>query len=317
MDTTITGVSRLPEVSPAAVRKAAAGALGALCLIVVTGAAVRLTQSGLGCPDWPMCSGSRLYPAWRYHAMIEFGNRLVTVGVVAAAAALVAAWLRTPRRRDLVWLAAGAVGGVFAQAVLGGITVLVRLSPPWVMAHFLLSMVVIADAAVLYHRAGEPDGPTRPRVGPEMRQVSRALVVLTAVVLALGTAVTGAGPHSGSTGVGRLGLSARDAAELHSSAVMLLIGVTLATLWLLRPAHAPADVQRRGRTVLWVMAAQAGVGYTQYFTGVPAALVAVHVAGAVTVWLAVLRFHLSLVTRTPPADTVDGPARSEPALVGA
>lgn len=287
------------RLSPAALRRASAAAVGALSLIVVTGAAVRLTQSGLGCPDWPTCNGHRLYAAWRLHPLIEFGNRMVTFVVVAAVgAALVAAWLQARRRRDLVLLAAGSVVGVIAQAVLGGITVLVKLSPPWVMAHFLLSMAVIFNAVVLHHRAGLPAGAVRRRVGPEVRRVSMLLVGLTAAVLGLGTVVTGAGPHSGSAGVGRLGWSARDAAELHSAAVMVLIGVTLATLVLLRP-RAPRDVERRARVMLWVMAAQGVVGYVQFFTGVPAALVEIHVIGAVVVWLAVVRFHLSLADRLP------------------
>ncbi|HET6795013.1 MAG TPA: COX15/CtaA family protein, partial [Acidimicrobiales bacterium] len=238
----------LPRFSDQAVRRASAAALGALCLIVVTGAAVRLTQSGLGCPDWPTCNGSRLVAPWRYHAVVEFGNRMVTIAVVVAVgSALVTALLAERRRRDLVWLAAGSVVGVFAQAVLGGITVLVHLSPGWVMAHFLLSMAVIADGVVLYHRAGEPVGTAVALVGEPVRRLSAVMVGLTAVVLGLGTVVTGAGPHSGSTGVARLPISARDAAEVHSTLVMLLIGVVLAATLLLRPARAPRAVVDRAQ----------------------------------------------------------------------
>ena len=307
---------RVPAVSPALSTRAFRLALGALCLVVVTGAAVRLTGSGLGCSTWPTCHGHSLTPPWRYQSLVEFGNRMVAVLVtLATAAALVGAILRTPRRRDLILLAAGTLAGVLAQAVLGGLTVLFKLAPGWVMAHFLLSMVVIAVGVVLVHRDGQPAGLGMARVSRETVLVSRVMVGLTAVVLGLGTVVTGAGPHSGSTGVGRLPISARDAAEIHSTLVMTLIGVTLATLLLLRPASAPPDVERRARVLLAVMAAQGAVGYTQYFIGVPAALVEVHIVGAVLVWLAVLRFHLSLRARVPePSVPVgDTMGTSEPA----
>ena len=293
---------RSPALAPATATRVFRVALAALCLIVVTGAGVRLTQSGLGCPDWPTCTGHRLVAAWQYHAVIEFGNRVVTVFVtLAVLAALAAAWLRAPRRRDLVWLAAGTVAGVVAQAVLGGITVLAHLAPGWVMAHFLVSMAVIGVGAVLVHRSAQPDGQRRVRVGRDVILMGRVLVGLTAVVLGLGTVVTGAGPHSGATGVGRLPISARDAAELHSGLVLMLVGFALAGVVLLRAPRVPRDVERAARAVLYSLGAQAVIGYTQYFTGVPAALVALHVAGALAVWLAVLRLQLSLTTRVAAA----------------
>lgn len=291
---------RRPAVSPALASRAFRLALVSLCLIVVTGAAVRLTDSGLGCTTWPDCTHNRLVAPWRYHALVEFGNRMVTIVVVLAVVlAVLAAWLRVPRRADLQWLALGTLLGVLAQAVVGGITVLAKLAPGWVMAHFLLSMVVIAVGVVLVERDRQPEGvPTR-RVGPETVWVSRLLVTLTGVVLGLGTVVTGAGPHAGSPGVARLGISPRDAAEIHSSAVWLLGGVTLATVLLLRSGRGPREVERRVQWLLYVMVAQGVIGYTQYFTGVPAALVEIHVLGAVAVWVAVLLFHLSLTTRVP------------------
>lgn len=295
---------RLPAVSPAVATRLFRLALGALCLVVVTGAAVRLTGSGLGCSTWPECHGGHLTPAWQYHSLVEFGNRMVAVLVtVATALATVAAWLRSPRRRDLVLLAAGTFLGVVAQAVLGGLTVIFKLAPGWVMAHFLLSMAVVAVGVLLLARDASPEGVRVARVGRETILVSRVMVGLAALVLGLGTVVTGAGPHSGSTGVGRLPLSARSAAEMHSTMVMLLVGVTLATLLLLRPTSAPVDVERRARWLLVAMVAQGAIGYTQYFTGVPAALVEVHIVGAVLVWLAVLGFHTSLFTRVPVVST--------------
>jgi len=295
---------RPPVVSPAGATRAFRLALAALCLIVVTGAGVRLSDSGLGCPDWPTCSGNRLVAAWHYHAVIEFGNRVVTVLVTAAVAvALLAAWRRVPRRRDLVWLAGGLVVGVIAQAVLGGITVLAKLAPGWVMAHFLLSMAVIAVAVVLVSRSKEGEGVATPKVGAEVMLLGRVLVGVTAVVLGLGTVVTGAGPHAGSTGVGRLPISPRDAAEIHSALVFLLVGVTLASVLLLRPPRVPADVTARARVLMYAVGVQGAIGYIQYFTGVPAALVGLHVVGAIVVWVSVLRLHLSLTCRVDPRVT--------------
>ncbi|HZU74515.1 MAG TPA: COX15/CtaA family protein [Acidimicrobiales bacterium] len=309
-----------PRLTPRAARRAYLVALVALCLIVLTGAAVRLTQSGLGCPDWPTCTAHRLVAAWQYHAAIEFGNRVVTVAVtLAVLAALGAAWLQVPRRADLLWLSAGTVAGVVAQAVLGGITVLAKLSPPWVMAHFLLSMAVVAVGAALVDRSRRPAGRRQPVVTGRLLMTSRAMVALSAVVLGLGTVVTGSGPHSGGVDVARLPLPARDAAELHSTAVVLLVGLTLGVLLLLRPAGAPAAVEARGRVLLYVMVAQGAVGYTQYLTGVPAALVEIHVAGALAVWLAVLRFHWSL-RRTPTGGDEPAPSvasASDPVVASA
>ena len=305
---------RLPVVTPGAATRAFRIALGALCLIVVTGAGVRLTDSGLGCPDWPTCNGHHLVSAWQYHAVVEFGNRVVTVLVtVAVAGALLAAWRRVPRRTDLVWMAAGLVGGVVAQAVLGGITVLAKLAPGWVMAHFLLSMAVIALAVLLVHRSTEGDGVRTVKVGTEVVHLARALVGIGAVVLGLGTVVTGAGPHAGSTGVGRLPISPRDAAELHSGLVLLLIGATLATVLLLRVPRVPPDVARRAQLLLYAVGAQGAIGYIQYFSGVPAALVGLHVVGAIVVWVSVLRLYLSLTCRVQQTDRTVGEA---PGVVG-
>ncbi len=296
--------------SPSAFRRVALGAVVALSAIVVTGGAVRLTGSGLGCPDWPTCQGRRVVAAWSLHPMVEFANRvvvsLVTLGVVLV---LLAALARRPRRRDLAWLSAGLVAGVLAQIVLGGLTVLLKLAPALVMAHFLVSLVVLGDAVVLHRRAGLPDTAARPVVGPDLVRLSRIILAMVAVVVALGTAVTGSGPHAGDVHAKRLDVSFHGMAEVHSTAVMLLVGLTLAALFALHQAGAPAGVQRRGRILLEVMAAQAVLGYTQYFTRVPAVLVGLHIAGATAVWVAALRFHLGLFSRpVPPPAPVGVPA---------
>lgn len=286
------------RLSPRAFRGLALAALVALSLIVVTGGAVRLTGSGLGCPDWPTCARSSYVAAFSFHPMVEFVNRMITVAVtVLVVATMLGTLIRSPRRRDLVWLALGLVGGVLAQIVLGGLTVLFKLAPPLVMAHFLVSMAVVWDAVVLFHRSGQPAGAGRPKVAPHVVHLGRLLAVTLAVVLAAGTAVTGSGPHSGNTGAKRLAFPFSAAAELHSTIVLFLIGLTVATLVAIHHAGVPADIQRRGRVVLEVMVAQGALGYIQYFLRVPAGLVELHLTLATALWIAAVWFNLGLFHR--------------------
>jgi heme a synthase len=288
-------------ISPGAYRRITFVALLALGFIVVTGGAVRVTGSGLGCPDWPTCAQGRIVAPLEYHALVEFVNRTVTGLVsVMVIVAVLASLRRRPYRRDLVWLAVGLVFGVIGQIVLGGLVVLFDLFPPLVMGHFVLSMVLVADAVVLHHRAGLADGPApaaAPAAGRELRQFGSWLVVWSAVVLALGTVVTGSGPHAGSNEgefVERLPFHVRDVARIHAVGVWILLALTLYTLWRARKERAPADVQARGGVLLTVLFGQGAIGYLQYFTDVPAALVAIHIAGATALWVAVLRFRLGL-----------------------
>lgn len=289
---------RAPRLTPEGYRRITAAALVALSLIVVSGAAVRLTGSGLGCPDWPTCEEGRLVAPMEYHAMVEFLNRTVTGLVsVAVALAVLGSVVRVPRRRDLLWLSLGLVAGVAAQVVLGGLTVLFHLSPPLVMAHFLLSMVLIANAVVLHHRAAHDGGPAVPLVSGEVAAMTRILVAAAAVVLVTGTVVTASGPHGGDEDVERLGFFLPDVARVHGIAVVLFLALTLLTLWRAHREGAPGEVRRAGEVLLVVLCGQAAVGYVQYFTGVPELLVGVHVAGAVAVWIAVLRVTLSVTKR--------------------
>jgi cytochrome c oxidase assembly protein subunit 15 len=300
---------RRPTVSPSAYRRVTGLALAALVFIVITGGAVRLTDSGLGCPDWPTCADERVVAPWEYHAMVEFVNRTIT-GLVSVAVmlAVLGSLYRVPRRSDLVRLSVGLVAGVIGQIVLGGLTVLFHLKPQFVMAHFLLSMVLVANAVVLHHRAGRPPGPTRPVVDRELNILGWAVVAAAALVLFLGTVVTATGPHGGDPDVERLPFFLPDVARLHGIGVALFLVVTLAAVLGAARARAPAAVLRRGEVLLAVLVAQAAVGYVQYFTGVPALLVGIHIAGATAVWVATLRFFLSL--STPVADGDEG---AEPA----
>lgn len=277
-------------------------ALIALSLIVVTGGAVRLSGSGLGCPDWPTCAQNSYVAAFSLHPMIEFVNRVITIAVsVAVVVVALGSLARAPRRRDLTWLAGGLIAGVMTQIVLGGLTVLAKLAPPLVMAHFLVSMAIVWDAVVLYHRAGQPETAPRPMVGPQVVRLARLIAATLAVVIVVGTAVTGSGPHSGNTGAKRLPFRFSSVAELHATLVLFLIGMTLATLLVLHQAGVPAAVQRRGRTLFEIMVAQGALGYIQYFTRVPALLVGLHLAGATAVWIAAVWFNLGLWARPAPA----------------
>ena len=283
--------------------------------IVITGGLVRLTGSGLGCPTWPECTDGSLVPvpaqSEGLHKFIEFGNRLLTFAVLVAALAALLVVLRpwlarvsprlpavgrpAPVRVPLVWLAVGGVAGIAGQAALGGLTVLLDLHPATVAAHFLLSMVMIALAFVLYWRSGEPgDGPPIVVVRPELRWVASAVTVLAAVALALGTLVTGAGPHSGDADeIARFDFDVRMISWLHADVVLVFLGFSVAFLLGARLSNAPSRVQRAGMLLIAASVAQGAIGYAQYFTGVPVALVSLHMLGACLVWLAALSVWLS------------------------
>lgn len=297
-------LSRL-QVSPRTFHRIALIALIALAGIVVTGGAVRLTSSGLGCTTWPQCTPQSLTPPLALHPMVEFLNRIVSASVgVAVAAALIGAYRRVPRRRDLTRLAWGLVAGYLGQAVLGGVTVIFDLSPGLVMAHFLLSMVLLWVAYTLWDRAGSESPLRRPVVRREVVLLGRLVVATAGLVLFVGTVVTGSGPHSGAPDVRRLPFPLRDVAQLHADIVLFLIGVTLTLAVLLRLIDAPARAQRRARLLVIVMVLQAAVGYTQYFLGLPAALVGVHILGATLFWIATLAVRASFSEPVPDAEAL-------------
>jgi cytochrome c oxidase assembly protein subunit 15 len=223
---------------------------------------------------------------------------LVSVAVIVA---VLGSLVRIPKRRDLIWLSVGLVAGVFAQAVLGGLTVIFDLKPGFVMAHFLLSIVLLTNALVLVRRAGRPDAPAHAVVTPRTITLGRVLLGLAAVVLITGTVVTGAGPHSGGgkrDDVSRLDLRIPDVARVHGTMVMIFLVAVLAMVWLLRRDRAPHSVQQRVTLLLVVLVAQAGVGYAQYFNDIPALLVGIHIAGATAVWSATVALYLGLFERT-------------------
>jgi cytochrome c oxidase assembly protein subunit 15 len=280
----------LPAVfSPATISRLALANVVANGLIVVTGGAVRLTGSGLGCPTWPRCTDESFVttPELAAHGVIEFGNRLLTfVLTVVAVATLVVVWRSS--RRDLRPLAVLTFLGIPAQALLGGVTVLTGLNPWTVAAHFLVSMVLVALATTLCLRAREP-GVGRPLVRRPLALLVSGIAAVTGVVLVLGTLVTGSGPHSGDVdddGVptgDRMPFDLELISRLHADAVFLLLGLTVALLVALYATDAPGRLRHAARDLLLVQLAQGVVGYVQYFTDLPIALVLLHMLGAVLI----------------------------------
>jgi heme a synthase len=273
--------------------------------IVLTGGVVRLTGSGLGCPTWPQCAPGSYVPtvqqAQGFHKYIEFGNRTLTSVVsVLAVAALVAVWRMRPARPRLRLVAALPLLGVAVQAVLGGITVLTHLSPYFVAAHFLVSMLLITVSTLLVVRAAEGDAAPRPLVPAPLRTMAGLVAGVSAVVLVLGTVVTGSGPHSGDAAAPtRFALDPRTLSWLHADLVLLLLGLAVGLLVGLRLVAAPARAGRRAWQVLAVLLAQGAVGYAQYATGLPGVLVGLHMLGACLLVVTVTALVLSLRERAP------------------
>jgi len=282
--------------SPATYRKISIAALAFVCIIVVTGASVRLSGSGLGCADWPNCNDNRLVDVSTTHGAIEQINRLFTgVVMVAVIAAVLGAFRRRPRRVDLTRLSIAIALGVPAQGIVGAIVVKTKLNPFANQQHFLLSMVLVALAVVLVDRAGEPDDGDRVHTvtAPTLLHV-RALGALTALAIVSGTFVTGAGPHAGDQRAKRFDIAIHTVAQIHGITVMTTLAVASVLFWRLRSRRADRAVLDNPLTTWMVVAiAQAGVGYTQYFTGVPAVLVGVHVAFATVLWLVTVQLILS------------------------
>jgi cytochrome c oxidase assembly protein subunit 15 len=282
-------------VTPVQYRRVAYATLAALTLIVLTGAAVRLTGSGLGCPDWPKCGGSAL-PPLSTHALIEFGNRVVSgiVGIVTVVAAVLA-FTRRPFRRDLAVLALTLPLGVLAQAVLGGVTVDEKLAPGFVMAHFSLSMIILIAAVALAWRSRYEIG-ARPRSTDRTSVWSvRALAPLAALTIFAGTATTAAGPHAGGSPgqrIHRLHFKGEDTLTwlVHRHAtIAALFGIAVIGVWLLRRRRGASEDALEPLMVLGILlAAQGLVGSVQYELKLPSDMVWVHVMLATFSWLAVL-----------------------------
>ena len=280
--------------------------LVAQAAIVLTGGAVRLTKSGLGCPTWPECAPGSFLPSPHQaedplNVWIEFANRLLTFVLFAIALAVVVAVLRT-KRKELRTLALLQVLGILGQGVVGGITVLTKLHPAAVGSHFILSIALIGGAVALVERA--KGYPTRSEVAPVARNLVRGLLLLGVLVITLGIVVTGSGPHAGDLASPRFGFDIRTVAWLHADVVIAFIGLLVGYLLLLQFAPVIKDGEdgedgengaakiarnREARTLLLITLAQGAIGYTQYFTGVPELLVMAHLLGVVVLWSALVR----------------------------
>ena len=297
--------------APLLARRVYAANLVAQMGIIVTGAVVRLTSSGLGCPTWPRCTDESLTPVANqpetWHTYVEFGNRLLTVVLMVLAVAALAVAVRDARRRQrvglvarpaLTRLAAVPLLGTVAQIPLGGITVLTNLNPIAVGSHLLLSLGLVALATVLVRRAAEHgDRPVVVVVRRELRAGIVALTALTGLILVVGMVVTASGPHAGDERTHRLGLDPQSMSWLHADVVLLSVGLLVGVLVALRATGAPASTRDAASLLLVAFLGQGLVGYVQYFTALPWALVAVHVLGATIVWWAAVRLLLSTRTR--------------------
>lgn len=283
--------------------------------LVVTGGAVRLTKSGLGCPTWPECAPGSFLPSAHQaedplNIWIEFINRLLTFLLFAIAVAVVI-WVLRSRRRDCRVLAIAQILGILGQGVVGGITVLTQLHPAAVGSHFILSVALIAGAVALSERA--QGYPHRGEVKAVARNIVRALVGLGLLVILLGIVVTGSGPHAGDISAPRFGFDIRVVAWLHADVVIAFLGLLVAYLLLLHSAPVISDsaLARNRRSEAWrIMAislAQGAIGYTQYFLGVPELLVMAHLLGVVILWSALIRHAVRVAAlrwRVAPAPAI-------------
>ena len=264
--------------------------------LVVTGGAVRLTGSGLGCPTWPECTPGSYTPVPhqaepQLNVWIEFGNRLLTFVLVIASLVVIIAVLKS-KRKDLRGLAIGQFLGIFGQGILGGITVLTDLNPIPVAGHLLLSIILIAGATSLYSRR------YLPAVFVEAEsltsKISKAHIAISFLVIVLGTIVTGSGPHAGDAQAKRFGFDIRTVAWMHADVVIFLLGLTLAFYV---AQGTSAKTKKTIKTFTVIALAQGAIGYVQYFTGIPEVLVAAHLLGATLVWIAAWRIRLSVITQ--------------------
>ncbi len=308
--------------SPAALRRWALAGVVTSALIILTGAAVRLSQSGLGCPDWPACTTHSLAASGTtgdplIHRWVEFGNRLVTVAIfVVAVGVFIAAWRFRQAdgqpRRDLRWLAAAQPAAICVQAVIGGLVVLTKLNPALVSVHFLASVALVAATVALYLRCQESTGEARPLVPRLVRHCAVAVVGCVALMMTAGTVVTGTGPLAGAADVARYHLPLAGVTQLHADIGWLLGGLEIALLLGLLLAAAPRKAIRLGLLLLALTGLQGAIGYGQYFSGLPAGLVWVHVAGSLAIWITALLLPYSLRDRGTIAGTIPLGASATP-----
>ena len=287
------GSRKARQISPAGYIWVSRFALILLCVIVVSGAAVRLSGSGLGCSDWPRCNSEKFIDVSTTHGAIEQVNRLFT-GLVTAIviAAVLAARFRVPYRKDLVMLSWGLVAGVIGQIVLGGIVVLTDLHPLANQGHFVLSMILVANALILHQRAKIDLKPDLLSTLSGLQKLVRLTVVMGSLALITGTVVTGSGPHAGDEKARRFDLAITTVARIHGISVLVAIALLILVAWKMRQQRAqqlfgPLEM------VLVIAILQATVGYVQYFNDIPALLVGIHVFGATMFFLSLVNLWMA------------------------
>ncbi|HTO01928.1 MAG TPA: COX15/CtaA family protein [Microthrixaceae bacterium] len=300
------GVERF-TISARGYRSIAIISLALIAVIIVIGAAVRLTGSGLGCADWPNCEagGGKFVEFGSTSQTIEQANRLLSGigGIVAATIAVVGARRLRPYRRELYWLSLGLVAGVFGNIPLGGITVLLDLHPAAVASHFVLGMILLSNAVVLVWRASNPAGPREVTVGRVELNLSRIAVMSASALMLTGPLVTGSGPHAGDASARRFGFSVPDVARVHSINMWIFLVVAVILLTKMALSSPTPGAMRRGYAMLAAIVVQGTIGYAQYEMGIPAWLVILHVAGAATVVSTTVWFHMGLSATASPAAT--------------
>jgi cytochrome c oxidase assembly protein subunit 15 len=302
---------RVPRLSAGGFRRLTTVNLVLLVAIIVSGAIVRLTNSGLGCRDWPNCSADQFVDVSTHHAAIEQLNRLFSGAIgIPIALALIGAYQLQPRRRDLVRLSWVLLGLFFGEAILGGISVQVKLAWFSVMGHFLLALALVSVALHMRQRAREEEAPRRPIVTPLARRAVAVVYVWTIAAVIAGTFVTAAGPHGGDRDARRLTWPIVDIVRVHGALVDVLVVLALLTAWILARTRAPRQVLVTASLALAAMVAQGVLGYVQYYQEIPAVLVGFHVFGAVMVFGAVQQLEISV--RAPRADNGDEDTANTP-----
>lgn len=281
-------VGSVVTVSQRTFRTVVGTALGSLSIIIFTGAMVRLTGSGLGCADWPRCNDTKFVDVSTGHTLIEQANRLFT-GVVSFSviAAVLLAHVRKPKRKDLILLAWGLVLGVIAQIIIGGIVVLTGLNPFANMGHFLVSLCLVGNAFVLFRRSGGVPKTYFRQARREIIVPIRLVGLFSALALITGTVVTATGPHAGDEKAIRLGFALASVARVHSITVIITIGLVVYLAFAAKRYLSDSSTIDAVQALLLASVFQGAIGYGQYFTGVPVALVAFHIVGATTFWFAV------------------------------
>ena len=271
--------------------------------LVATGGWVRVSESGLGCPTWPKCTGQSIVATGSYHSWVEFSNRsLITLIGVLIGVIVLGAIRSRPWRREHVVLVIGLLVGYVGEAVLGGVTVLEKLAPALVASHLVLALLLLSDAVVLHWFASRPPGvpgrfgfpKLRPRVPPRVLAAARVLAALFWVTVVLGTVVTGTGPYSGNPGTPRFGFSLLSVVETHGASGLLLGGCAVATLVLLAATGAPRDIRRRMWVAAALLVAQGALGLSVYFTHFRAGIIEAHVVGVALLLVAFMAYTLSL-----------------------